>query len=68
MFLDRTAYIFLIVIVVVSLFLGYSMGHDSGKREMMHEALDVGTAELIENYQTMNYEFRWIVIDEPRGN
>ena len=47
-------------------FLGFLAGYMEGQRTVLKEAVDVGAAEYYDNYQTMNREFRWIVVDEKR--
>ena len=64
--LDRLGWFIVCVALVIVCVTAYNMGYHAGQQNILQEALDMGAAELIENYQTMNYEFRWIEANKKR--
>ena len=64
--MNRSEIIVGLVGILSSMFLVFSIGFHSGQTDIKQEALDVGAAELYDNYQTMNQEFRWVVVDKPK--
>jgi hypothetical protein len=60
------AMLFVVVGAIPMGMIGFASGYLEGERKVLNEAVEVGVGEYYDNYQTMNREFRWIVVDEKR--
>lgn len=67
MALDRIGTFMLFIVIILACVFGYMVGYDSGKRDVLAEAVEVGAAEKVENYRTMNYDIRWITVDHEHN-
>ncbi len=66
-FKDDSLFFYVLVFVLglcTTAYFGYALGYDDGTQFIMNEAVEVGVGEYYENYQTMDYEFRWITVDK----